>query len=155
MRPFRLLAAVAVMVFVVSATPARAQVERPLFLEGYGAFIIPTGDYADVVKASIGFGAGFGLYTTPAIVLMGNFNWGLMKGKEGIFPDQDLLSYFAMVGYDVTAAVPNASVILFAGGGGATFKTKPEAGESDSQTKFALNGGIKAYIWVIHQRIRD
>ena len=151
MRPFRLLATVAVLALLVGSTPAQAQVEKPLFIEGYGAFVIPTGDYADAVKASPGVGAGFGFYASPAIVLMGNFNWGFMSAKEPIFPKQDLFSAFAMVGYDLTAAQPDVGVILFGGVGGTQFKTKPETGDSESTTKLAINGGAKATFWVSPQ----
>ena len=79
---------------------------------------------------------------------MGNFNWGLMKGKSDLLPNQDLITYFAMAGYDLAASIPDASVILFAGAGGATLQAKPEGAESVSETNFAINGGLKGYFWV-------
>ena len=75
MRKGRALFALGVLL-VMGGSAARAQVEKPWVLDGYGGFFIPAGSYADVVKASPGVGFGLAYYVSPAIVVGGNFNWG-------------------------------------------------------------------------------
>lgn len=147
MGSFKLFAALAAVALVFNASPAKAQVEMPWVIEGYGGIVIPTGDYGDAVKTGFGFGGAVGYRLTPAFSLWGNFNYGIMKGAtvETVeLPDQDLLAYFAMAGYNFTPELPDWDVLAFLGAGGMTFS--PD--EGDSETNFAVNGGFKAYYWI-------
>ena len=147
MRKAKFLVALGLLL-VMGATAAQAQAEKKVQLDAFGAFVLPMSDFGDVVKASPGFGAAIGYYVTPAIVISGNFNWGMMKGKDeagGELADLDLMNIFGTIGYDFMALAPNMSFAVYAGGGMMMFRPKPEGAESYSRP--GIDGGLKFNYW--------
>jgi hypothetical protein len=142
----RLLIALGLLLAIGAAT-AQAQ-EKPFVLEAFGTFTVPTGDFADAVKASPGFGAALGYYVSPALLIGGSFHWAMMKAKDdAAFPlDEDILNFYAFFGYDVTAAQPSLALVPFLGVGATMFRFDV-GGSTESETKFSANAGLKLYYW--------
>jgi len=147
----RLLFALGVLL-ALSAATAQAQAEKRIIFDAYGAFVMPTGDYGEGFKGSPGFGAALGYYVTPAIMITGNFNWGFMKGKIGLggtTVDQDVMNFFATLGYDFLAAERNMALAGFLGGGVQMFKSKIAGGalDGDSKSYPTVNAGFTFNYW--------
>ena len=137
---------------VLGASTAGAQAGNRLTFDAYGAFVIPTGDYGESFKASPGIGAAIAYAVTPAIAIAGHFDWGMMKGKTeigGTSVNQDIMNYFATVGYDMLAAERAMSLVGFLGGGMQVFKPKPvaDAPGGDSRSYPTVNAGFKFNYW--------
>ena len=150
MRKAKLLVALGLLL-VMGATTAQAQAEKKVQFDVFGAYVIPTGDFADGVKASPGFGAAIAFYVAPAFYIAGNFNWGMMKGKtevNGETADIDLMNFFAMLGYDFMANAPNMSFSAYVGGGMLMFSPKEfGAVTPESFSRPAANAGLKFNYW--------
>ena len=137
---------------VMGATTAQAQAEKKVQFDAYGAYVIPTGDFADETmgfKAGFGFGAALGYYVTPAVVIAANFNMGMLTGRIQLGDetnDVNLMNYFATIGYDFMAMSPNMSFAAYVGGGLQVFSPSG-ASTGDSQSNFAANGGLKYNYW--------
>lgn len=143
----RLLASLGLLL-ALGAAAARAQAQKPFIIEGFGTYTVPTGDFSVAVKASPGFGIGLGYSVSPALLIMGNFNWAFMKAKNDLAfgLDEDILTFQAGFGYDVTAAQPSVSVIPYLAAGMTMFRFKI-LDATESESKFSASGGLKLYYW--------
>jgi hypothetical protein len=144
---WRLLVSLGLLLAVGAAT-ARAQAQKPFIIEGFGAYTVPTGDFSVAVKASPGFGVGLGYYVSPALLVMGNFNWAMMKAKNDAIDglDEDILTFQAGLGYDVTAAQPSVSVIPYLAAGMTMFRYEI-LDATESENKFSASAGLRLYYW--------
>ena len=88
----------------LAAAPLQAQMPATKsFVEGLVGAAVPTFDIADVATTGTAFGATLGYRLSPAIVLMGEFDYGMHKDKATEQVDINTLHYMGKVGYDVYA----------------------------------------------------
>lgn len=125
-----------------AAAPLAAQDVSPkLFVEGLAGAAVPTFDIADVATTGPALGAAVGYRLSPAIVLMGEFDYGMHKDKATEEVDINTLHYMAKVGYSLTG--PKAKgweAILNLGAGVVSFDIE---GAPKTNTYFAINAGAK------------
>jgi hypothetical protein len=123
------------------ALPLHAQeVERPWLLEGAGAYVFLSGDYADIAKNGGAAGGLLGYRFTSRFWLMGSFASQWHEGETDL-PSWTNYNYFGMLGYDALEPGFNGDIILYAGAGGVSFDPRVE--EQSRRTYFGLNGGLK------------
>lgn len=124
---------------------------KPFIIEVRGGFYVPTFDIADVADPGPGFGATFGYMVSPRLMVFGEGDFGLHGGADdavalaGQF-DVDTYHYMGKVGY-VLYENPEGrlKILVNAGLGAMTIKVKPDQGEDESNTYFAINAGAKLY----------
>ncbi len=125
------------------AVPSSAQAQRrdmPWLLEGYGAYVLVAGDYADLARDGWAAGGLLGYNVVRQVWLMGNFSAYWNDGEGELF-DWSNYSYFAMLGYDALAPDMNGDLIFYLGAGAVTFD--PDTDVLEQRTYFGLNGGLK------------
>ena len=141
----RLLPALALVVILPAA--ARAQAPEKLWLvEASGAYVINTGTFGDLVKNGWGGGALVGYAINEFWYFLVNANVQVASAADNCATcvKTTNYSYFGMLGMNVAPSQPDWDVLLIAGAGGSTFS--PEG--ANSNTYFALNGGVRGYYWV-------
>jgi hypothetical protein len=140
---------------LVLASPALAQrPEKPFQAEARAGYMLPTGDIADFVDGTFGFGASFGYYFTPKFVIMAEFDYGSHSYKTDIVDPgfdlgsakEDVMHLMGKIGYVLfQSADGKMKILVNAGAGAMNFKFKADGIESESTTKFAINAGAKFY----------
>lgn len=125
--------------------------EFPLWAEARAGITVPTADFADTVEVGFGAGVAFGYYFSPAFTLFANLDWGTLSGvtEEDVeFPDQGLFNYYLALGYDLAWMDPMFDLMIFGGAGATTFYIS-DLDQTD--TNFAVNFGLKFYLWFADQ----
>ena len=140
---------------LVFASPALAQrPEKPFHIEARAGYHLPTGNLADWVDGAFGFGAGFGYYFTPKFIFMADFDYGSHSFKDDAADPgfefgsgkEDIMHFMGKIGYVLFhSADGKMKILVNAGAGGMNFNWKPDEGDSESTTKFAINAGAKLY----------
>lgn len=139
---------------LVLASPALAQrPEKPFQVQARAGYNLPTGDLADFVDGAFGFGASIGYYFTPKWVVMGEFDYGSHSYKDDLDPEfalgdakEDVMHFMGKIGYVLfQSADGKLKILVNAGAGGMNFNFKPDQGDSESTTKFAINAGAKLF----------
>ena len=126
----------------LAAAPLQAQMPATKsFVEGLAGAAVPTFDIADVATTGAAFGATLGYRLTPAIVLMGEFDYGMHKDKATEQVDINTLHYMAKVGYSLTGPKDRGwEAIVNLGAGAVGFDIE---GSDETKTYFAINAGAK------------
>ena len=126
----------------LAAAPLAAQDVAPkMFVEGLAGAAVPTFDIADVATTGPALGAAVGYRLSPAIVLMGEFDYGMHKDKATEEVDINTLHYMAKVGYSLTGPKARGwEAILNLGAGAVSFDID---GAPKTNTYLAINAGAK------------
>ena len=143
--------AAALAIFALAASlpsAARAQrVENPWMLEWNGGFVAVSGDFGDKVSSAGAMGGLVGYGIVPRLSIMADVSVAWFGPQEEGIPDVTTLSYFGMLGFNVTNPASRADLLLVAGAGGVSFfETVAEEGAAQdlaSESYFAVNGGVK------------
>lgn len=141
----------AVALVAATAPSADAQSDRSWLLELQGGAFVPLSPstWTEAVKTSVGIGAAVGYQLAPRVYLIASGTWGLVTGKEEAAPDWDVFGYFISGAYDLTEG-KSVSLLAQLGAGGSTYELNASVGESN--TYFAVNGGMKA-LWHINPKV--
>jgi hypothetical protein len=134
------LAALALLVAVPAAAHAQRPV-KPWLVEISGAYVIPSGDFGVLVQNGWGTSAFVAYSLNPQFLVAGSFGASWLAAEGPVAPDFTNYGYFAMVGYNGAAGMQKGDAYVLFGAGGVTFSA--EGG--DSNTNFALNGGVRTY----------